>query len=444
MTIYGVPDTPETEDTICMQIEIPDKHEYRVAFWTAMYHFTKWVAWERDGSDRAKRAAAVWKPLIMQAREDYENGVGCDGECDMEIRQNPANPCQLQVREGAGEWETIADFSECKPSDNNALGNPALYITEPSGGLYPDQLNIQRLAQQLQYLIYSAYPSYGQTENTAIGTMKSYMNFEALYYVDPALRAVYRAVHENFSSAAEVYAAFTALDWDGLRDSMYCTQSVPVEESGSWLQDLSDNLMQFFQDTSDTLFQSFEAFVSFLTGDPVRLNHFMWTQPTGGATFGDISCEWEETFDFTVSDGGWALGQVYDEEAGQGEWVSGVGWRSTWGISGLGNVGDERVIIEINFPNTKITYAQMHFIVETPYDVQAGHNFRISGVTTPDTTIGSSEADYGYDFDNFTSFVAMRLAGGLWDDYGPPQTPSGRKCYITEAVIRGIGENPFT
>ena len=167
MTIYAVPDVPETDETLCMQITIPDKYEYRVAFWTAMYHFAKWVAWERDGSDRATRAAQVWKPLIMAARERYEEGLEC-GECDMDIRQNPDDPCSLEYDIGAG-WVQFADMTLCKQSGGLA------FDPYPDGITDAERMNgIGEIIELFRLVAYSSTP--GIDASTLYTNMNTWLN----------------------------------------------------------------------------------------------------------------------------------------------------------------------------------------------------------------------------------------------------------------------------
>jgi hypothetical protein len=440
---YQLPETPETENTICMQITIPDTREYRVAFWTSLYHLGKWSAWEQDGTDKAKRAAAVWKPLIMEARERYEAGLGCEeGECDMQIRQNPDNLCQLQAREGTGEWETIADFSTCANPPTTSM--PTLPYMTPSGGKPADQLNAERIVTGLHKLSYLYAYYWNLNEATARGAIKSYFPTLSAFYLDPVLISFYNDFHSQYASQAAAYAGVAGADWDGMRDWIVCENDVPFENTGWWLQTLSDKLFDFLSDTSDELFQMLNSAALAIMGSEQSGLHYLWNPPTGGSaiTLGDLGCEWVENFDFTVSAGLWSVVSYYDGDEAQGEWISGVGFRSTF-VEALSGVSDERVTIRRLFDQSRITSVTIWYTLETPFHA-AANGAVLFGSNEATFSMSGGDQQEGVAGDEYVSEVKAIINGGLWADPYPPYNPSGQKCYITAAQVTGIGENPFT
>ena len=61
MKWYLLPDDPQPEGTGCMLVFYPDDEMYRRALLGSLHFLGTWVAWEKDGTNRAALAAMAWK-----------------------------------------------------------------------------------------------------------------------------------------------------------------------------------------------------------------------------------------------------------------------------------------------------------------------------------------------------------------------------------------------
>lgn len=97
----------------CVRVYIPDDDEYEAQFWGSLQTHSAWSMYERDSLKRGKISAAVWLACLERTRYEYLLYGGCPVNIT-NVRQNPANPCQLQYSiDNGGSWVTFADVSEC-------------------------------------------------------------------------------------------------------------------------------------------------------------------------------------------------------------------------------------------------------------------------------------------------------------------------------------------
>lgn len=71
-----------TEDMLCCFVFVPNKDEYRRAFFGSLDYFGTWLAWERDADKRGQDAARAWKLANEFTRECWEMGT-----CDLMIEK---------------------------------------------------------------------------------------------------------------------------------------------------------------------------------------------------------------------------------------------------------------------------------------------------------------------------------------------------------------------
>lgn len=111
---YPIPDPYDPADYACFRVYVPRDTLYLGAFWTAYEYFTSWIAWARDPFKTGKKVAAIWRSGYDRARQEY---LLTKGECQMNItgiRQNPLNPCEVQIEfDGNNQWQTALDLSKC-------------------------------------------------------------------------------------------------------------------------------------------------------------------------------------------------------------------------------------------------------------------------------------------------------------------------------------------
>lgn len=88
---YRIPVNVQPEDMICLRIFIPNDQIYLEAMSGAFSDMGRWLNWEKDGTNRASLAAAVWKEAIDYT---YENGwlnCGDNMDCCGEIIERLTN-----------------------------------------------------------------------------------------------------------------------------------------------------------------------------------------------------------------------------------------------------------------------------------------------------------------------------------------------------------------
>lgn len=135
---YDLPSVIYPPDNVCYSVKIPNDPGYIKAFLGAVFDTTLWISWQRDAAHNGILAAqvmkAIWNDLEQQScnsNPPEQISIGVDIG-DVMIRQNPANPCQLQSSVDGTNWCTFADFSLCTPSSNQP--GPGSPQPGPNGG----------------------------------------------------------------------------------------------------------------------------------------------------------------------------------------------------------------------------------------------------------------------------------------------------------------------
>ena len=124
---YLLPDPIDPEATKCVQLAIPDDPYYWAAFWGQMEALGTWYTWERNDAKTGKEAAALWQDTIAAARAAW-----LIGDCPLQVRANPTEPCEHQYSVDGGEsWITFATLTDCSPN----VGAPAPFpeAVDPAG-----------------------------------------------------------------------------------------------------------------------------------------------------------------------------------------------------------------------------------------------------------------------------------------------------------------------
>lgn len=115
--------------TRCIQLELPDDPYFFRQFYGMLDQATQWFSYDRDTAHIGAQAAKLWKRVIASIQECPEcppTAPGFSVGEDMQIKQDPANPCL--VREVCPDGSlgcVVIDISKC-------LTNPA-----PGGGVTP-------------------------------------------------------------------------------------------------------------------------------------------------------------------------------------------------------------------------------------------------------------------------------------------------------------------
>lgn len=136
---YKLPTDLHPAGSVCITLAIPDDPGYIDAFVGAMLLLAQWRNWQRDPTRAGTVAATVMRNVFATMRWE-----SCPPppvppplfppvfleDCDMHLRQDPVNPCLLELECVDGSWVVWADLSKCMP--NPAPGNNPPKV--PPGG----------------------------------------------------------------------------------------------------------------------------------------------------------------------------------------------------------------------------------------------------------------------------------------------------------------------
>lgn len=111
VSAYPLPDNLDPDDTICIPIRVPNDPQWLAVFWGHLHMLTRWFNHDRDEHKRARLVARRWFSVVEQARVEVNQ---CGGDM-LELRQNPDNPCSLELRRNNAEWEQWANLRLCSP-----------------------------------------------------------------------------------------------------------------------------------------------------------------------------------------------------------------------------------------------------------------------------------------------------------------------------------------
>lgn len=118
---YILPSNVEPDDMMCLKIFIPNDARYLEAFSGQFHELATWIAWEKDGTNRASLASSVWKDAIDYT---YENGwinSCCESElCNMtkdELEQLLLEVLTMNINVNCGCGCGCSNNGDLPPSD---------------------------------------------------------------------------------------------------------------------------------------------------------------------------------------------------------------------------------------------------------------------------------------------------------------------------------------
>lgn len=116
---YPLPVIVNPPRRVCVQIEIPDEPAHWSAFYGALDTLCQGYRWADDEAHTAKRVVQVWRDVVFHIKrcENTPASGGLEIGDIMLLRQNPDNPCLLEMSLDGVHWcETGIDFSLCMPA----------------------------------------------------------------------------------------------------------------------------------------------------------------------------------------------------------------------------------------------------------------------------------------------------------------------------------------
>lgn len=473
---YLVPTPAQPYDSVCIKVYIPNHVLYIGAFWQAYQFFTTWLAWARDPLKRGKQAAALWRTAYDKARSEFELRKG---SCDMavtDIRLNPNDKCDLQVRYDGGDWTSVADLSDCGGCGGGsgaALQFDGINISQYnncSGEFEPTGEPFDPVTKGIYDSLYS--PSSAGACNGAanIAAWSKYVSDESLSILATA----------GIAGAAGSFIVGTLASQAGamfLLESLLAGLLAELVDSGELLGDAADidisselqDILYPFMGSDGTIREpNFTEAVNALydrrnaetidTPERVRWGHeaniisalgpYVISRQNKYAGITDADCTsagWTHVFDFTTGSHSWV-----EAELASAELVAGEGWKSVLRYDDGPNAYRVAQLKTTLSPRT-ITGVKIYVDATIGSDDLAGgiDRTRVSWsdssgslfdiVSDIDAETGENILTWSGSRPTVTSLWATSIVG--FD--GEPAIDPGGTCTIKKIVLSGAGTDPF-
>lgn len=431
-----------------------------------------------SGSDEEKATAIkVFHDLIVALTE---------GNC-MRLRQNPANPCQLQQSwDGGTTWSLAFDYSLCRSQSSDPY--VTRYVTSQQ---WQDWRNTTNLTQINQYAPVTTWVSApGDTPQLTIARDQA-LCIACQDFGVMALAAVKAVKEQNAADQGAILTAvlgvLAALTAAGVIVASAGTATPVILAIGAAIAPALFNvigaidtaqltnangkkigccLYDYLKDKSVSLseFQAAAAAVCpdvppgvhdvvslLLNNDAERARdqYHSFISLLGSyvgaglvSALPDCLCdEWCYTFDFTQNDGGWSL--IPGAEFGE---YSGGAWRSTSGIESA-LYGNRGTYIQRTFTQTMVTEITFEFAFTSGLlgSGQAANAITVV-VNTSDGFIRRDNPPSGFQtitlsgarLINSVQFIARTGIAPSGEMFDP-----GGECVVSKVIMRGTGDNPF-
>lgn len=138
-----IPDVIDPGGYRCVQVYIPDDDLYFYAFMGSYAFLTQWLAWEKDGTQRASQAARVWRDAYQMTRDGMDKGC-VDMDELIGVFEECCNGVQGRLTQIVNKLGLIADrvggSSGCTTVnvENNFVDDTEIIVVHDLGD-YPDE-----------------------------------------------------------------------------------------------------------------------------------------------------------------------------------------------------------------------------------------------------------------------------------------------------------------
>lgn len=328
---YLFPEPMDPETLKCFKVYVPDDVLYLAAFWSSYEYLTTWHAWKRDEAHTALDVAAVWRLAYEQARTEYLEGGGCE-TMTFQLRQNPADPCQLQQSLDGGEtWSLAFDYTLC----SSVITIPSPYPGSETGASDAAAAAVHNTFQALLEMI----DCEAMTRAEYIAAATAYMRTFDASYAQPA-------------ALGTIYDLFCAMDETTQNlhkeDCIFLSHKTDLQNCASpdglfdWLDCTSEAINDWLDDTSDALMTALNQAAQALSGNGWQLAAA--GGEGGGAGFGD-TCDWIAEFVLTSPCS--ALTFIQECGTDRGYYSAGIGALSDDGFTSGGcSTPKNRLVLE--------------------------------------------------------------------------------------------------
>lgn len=322
---YILPDAPDTDDYYYLCVAVPRAYEYLIAFYGSLDYLAKWVAWERDGTDRAAQAAAVWRAANEITRA---NGTDCTGGDDMQLRQRPDNPCVLQASDDGGStWYDVYNASLC-----SVPPSPPGDVDER--GRYDDIIYyIWQLVIDVDTAIQAGTPTNTIKQDT-VTKLNNHLGSSK------HAAATVKLIDDMANATqSERDAVTNSSKWQQVRDDSWCQNRDDRSDYADyyqWIVEAGIEIGGILVAAADSLTQDIGAFVGALPGlDVDALDNMAQLAPIYAdavSPFTDTVCPQDQTPDYdytalTITYEGAPLYYLWEPVTGDPDWIDNY-WRT--------------------------------------------------------------------------------------------------------------------
>lgn len=397
-----LPRNPVATDLVCYEVQLPNEPRILEAFEGAVNMLSNWTYWGLDEQHTALIASGVFKQLYQRLEAQkcsVPPFIGADEGGGELYRQNPTNPCLLEVSADGVNWCPWADLSKCIPAGS-----------QPGSG--------------------SQQPTPGGGQACYHASIEGSNKWLLPYQVNAGDTIAITNVHGAATDGT--------VSWFCPNGQAYFLGSC----SGSTSTAGGDPLpakphMELIAEIAGTFYEAYNATITVPGGVSnanvvFQLNDSVLSDNYGNITF-DVCVTnngatiWTHTFDFTMSDGGF----VSDAGTGGATYIPGTGWQSN--NAGTNSMGFKRTSLAAY----TLTSAELHVLLDTP---QVGANLYVDdGVAGLPSTPYSGTGAHTY----LTSGSVTITNGVLRFGADGTADSLGRHQIYQKVVLQGTGPNPF-
>jgi hypothetical protein len=110
---YILPDVIDPEENICICVPVPKDWGHIRAFLGQITELSKWLTWEKDGTDAGARAARRWFDIATCVAEEIDcamaTNCGCNSNDPILLRYSPTTGRLEQSTDGGETWHDAPD-----------------------------------------------------------------------------------------------------------------------------------------------------------------------------------------------------------------------------------------------------------------------------------------------------------------------------------------------
>jgi len=360
-----LPDDWEPEEIWHVRVPIPGGSDYLAVLAGWLHGLTYSANHDRDETKTgAATVSRTWQRAL---------GSRPIERCDLELRQNPYNPCILEFNDGEG-WQQFADTSSCK------MSSPPLSVPFPDGATDDERMDyVATLVSQMGNMFY--YMNTSSTAPQLRGNWINATNITRIYTQQNINDLAYGlAAIAPDAPPGELAALKTPSSdfWRAFAQAIVCT----LDPSGRWNDNVEEIALSAIEGFGEWSYAALETVLEISPSSAFEAA----AQNLGGYTFSrsavfpdPVECNYCIRYDFSVGQQGWlvdtAEGYIPAEAA---VYIPGTGFGGVWQVPDGPGYPAGSCFIYIDFgQEINLVRMRMHCqIADGPFQPDQGVAFR--------------------------------------------------------------------